>query len=120
MSWILDAASPVPMWRPQRPSGATLAFTTRAGGVSPAPFDTLNLGRSTADAPERVAENRRRVLRALELDPDRLATAGQVHGRDVRRVTAPGHHNDCDALVTRETRLALAVTTADCMPILYA
>src|SRR5689334_3767504 len=120
MSWILDAASPIPLWRPRRPFGATFAFTTRAGGVSPAPFATLNLGRSTADAPEHVAENRRRVLRALDLDPERLATAGQVHGRDVRRVTAPGHHTECDALVTREPRLALAVTTADCMPILFA
>jgi YfiH family protein len=120
MSWIRDAASPLPLWRSNRPPGATLAFTTRVGGVSPAPFDTLNLGRSTSDAAEHVAENRRRVLHTLGLTPERLATAGQVHGRDVRRVTAPGHHNDCDALVTREPGLALAVTTADCMPILYA
>jgi YfiH family protein len=96
----------------------TLAFSTRRGGVSPPPFDTLNLGRSSADRPEFVAENRRRFLAALELEHAPLATAGQVHGRRVEHARSAGHHADCDALITTTPGLVLAVTTADCMSLL--
>jgi hypothetical protein len=119
--WTLDADRPVPLWRPEPPNAAAvLAFSTRRGGVSEPPFDTLNLGRSSLDRPERVAENRQRFLTATGLAAAPLATAGQVHGRRVSRVRAAGHHDDCDALVTTERRMALAVTTADCMSLLYA
>ncbi len=96
-----------------------LAFSTRQGGVSRPPFDTLNLGRSTVDDPAAVAENRRRLLDALGLDPGALATAGQVHGIELAHVTAPGHSPGCDALVTTVPGIALAVTTADCLPLLF-
>jgi hypothetical protein len=118
--WTLDSRSALPAWRypPARP-GATLAFSTRRGGVSDGPYHSLNLGRSTGDRPEAVEENRRRLLAALGLDPVRLANAGQVHGTSVARVSAPGLHPACDALVTTTPGLALAVTAADCLPILY-
>ncbi|HEY6196703.1 MAG TPA: peptidoglycan editing factor PgeF [Candidatus Eisenbacteria bacterium] len=96
-----------------------LLFSTRRGGVSRAPYDTLNLGRSTEDDPEAVTANRERFLAAAALEPHRLATAGQVHGTRVVAVTAPGHHPECDALVTRTPGVVLAVTTADCMALLY-
>ena len=118
--WTLDTNSPIPCWRPrERGRDAVLLFTTRRGGVSRAPFDTLNLGRSTEDDAAAVRENRERLLRLATLDPDRLATAGQVHGARVVEVVAPGHHADCDALVTRRPDVVLAVTTADCMSLLY-
>jgi YfiH family protein len=118
--WILDERAAVPHWRPRKTSpGAVLLFSTRVGGVSRPPYDTLNLGRSTEDDPEAVTENRARLLRAAGLDPARLATAGQVHGARVVEVVAPGHHPECDALVTRVPGLVLAVTTADCMSLLY-
>src|SRR5438477_12002498 len=62
--WRLDAAAPVPLWRHDGSAerGLGLAFSTRQGGVSLPPFDTLNLGRSTADRPLAVTENRRRML----------------------------------------------------------
>jgi YfiH family protein len=114
-----DVERPLPLWRPERDDpDAVLAFTTRRGGVSDAPFDTLNLGRSTADRPEAVAENRARALRAATLDPARLATAGQVHGARVVEARTPGHVEACDALVTCVPGLVLAVTSADCLPIL--
>jgi hypothetical protein len=78
----------------------------------------LNLGRSTADRPEAVEENRRRVLSALDFDPGRLVTLGQVHGARVRRAEESGFQPECDAVVTRATGLALAVTGADCLPLL--
>ena len=118
--WTLETTSPIPHWRPRvRGRDAVLLFSTRRGGVSRAPFDTLNLGRSTEDDAAAVRENRERLLRLATLEPDRLATAGQVHGARVVEVVAPGHHPDCDALVTRRPDVVLAVTTADCMSLLY-
>lgn len=118
--WTLDSRSDVPTWRCGLPQPATiLAFSTRQGGVSDGPYRSLNLGRSTHDRPEAIEENRRRFLRRLGLDPERLATAGQVHGARATNVSAPGLHPACDALVTSTPGLALAVTAADCLPILF-
>ncbi len=118
--WTLDRDAALPVWRrPAQSPDALLLFSTRLGGVSRTPFDQLNLGRSTADDPAAVTENRERLLRAVGLDPGRLATAGQVHGARVVEVTGPGHHPACDALVTRTGGVVLAVTTADCMSLLY-
>ncbi len=96
-----------------------LAFSTRRGGVSDAPYQSLNLGRSTSDRPEAVQENRRRFLTAVGLDPNRFANAGQVHGAAVASVHAAGLQPECDVLVTTLPGIALAVTAADCLPILY-
>jgi YfiH family protein len=118
--WTLDRRSDVPAWRcGSAPAGLRLAFSTRRGGVSDGPYRSLNLGRSTDDRPEAVAENRRRWLAALDLDPARFANAGQVHGRTVVRVDAPGFQPGCDALVTTTPGLTLAVTAADCLPLLF-
>jgi YfiH family protein len=118
--WTLDPRSAIPAWRYRatRP-GAVLAFTTRQGGVSEGPYHSLNLGRSTQDRAESVDENRHRLLRSLGLDPARFANAGQVHGASVTPVSGPGLQPACDALVTSTPGLALAVTGADCLPILY-
>jgi polyphenol oxidase len=120
MHWTLTNGA-LPLWRPEpAPAGAVIAVTTRVGGVSSPPFDRLNLGRSTDDAPEAVTENRRRVLAGLALEPERLATAGQVHGTRVARVTEPGLVRETDGLVTTTPGLALAVSGADCLPILLS
>lgn len=108
----------VTLWRADAPAGVLAAATSRRGGVSDAPFDDLNIGRSTSDPPENVAENRRRVLAGLGLDPARLVTAGQVHGVRVAEAAEPGFHAETDGLVTRVAGLTLAVVTADCMSIL--
>jgi len=118
--WTLDASAEVPLWRPaDRDPEVVLAFSTRRGGVSAAPYDSLNLGRSTGDRAEDVTKNRRRLLHALALDHDRLATAGQMHGVRVVAVEAPGHTPACDALLTRRPGVPLAVSTADCMSLLF-
>lgn len=118
--WTLDSRSTLPAWRYlPAPSGAILAFSTRRGGVSDGPYRSLNLGRSTSDRPEAVHENRHRFLASIGLDPIQFANAGQVHGTAVTRVAAPGLHPECDALVTTMPGLTLAVTAADCLPILY-
>ncbi|HYM80802.1 MAG TPA: peptidoglycan editing factor PgeF [Candidatus Limnocylindria bacterium] len=119
--WTLERAPEPPVWFPATPiAGSRLCFTTRRGGVSVPPYDSLNLGRSSGDDLDAVEGNRRWILERIGLAPDALATVGQVHGGEVQRVDAPGHTPGCDALVTRTPVLALAVSAADCLPILYA
>jgi len=114
----LDDRTPVPLWRADSAAHvATCGFSTRRGGVSAGPYHSLNLGMSTLDDPSCVRENRRRLLDALGLDAARLATAGQVHGARIAEVGGAGHSPGCDALLTSTPGLALAVTAADCAPI---
>jgi polyphenol oxidase len=96
--------------------------TTRTGGASAAPFDTFNLGDHVGDDPAAVATNRERLSEAIGLGPDRLVWMNQVHGDHVQVVDGPCDTpvEDTDALVTRTPRLALAVVTADCVPVLLA
>jgi polyphenol oxidase len=96
--------------------------TTRTGGASAAPFDTFNLGDHVGDDPAAVAANRERLSEAIGLGPGRLVWMNQVHGDHVEVVDGPRDtpFNDTDALVTRAPRLALAVVTADCVPVLLA
>ncbi len=100
--------------------GITAGFSTRAGGVSEAPFDSLNLGFSTGDDEAAVRENRRRLLGALGFSVDDLATAGQVHGVHVRTVREAGHAEQTDGLVTSRRGLALGILVADCGAVLLA
>ncbi len=96
--------------------------TTRAGGVSASPFDTFNLGDHVGDDPAAVAANRARLATAIGLDEDRVVWMDQVHGDRVEVVDGPRDAavGDTDALVTATPRLALAVVTADCVPVLMA
>jgi YfiH family protein len=95
--------------------------TTRAGGVSAPPFDSFNLGDHVGDDPAAVAANRARLAAAIGL-PDRVVWMNQVHGDRVEVVDEPRDtaFDDTDALVTATPRLALAVVTADCVPLLMA
>lgn len=103
-------------------SGAHFAFTDRWGGVSAAPYATLNLGGAVGDDPAAVRDNRRLAARALGLDPDGVAWMNQVHGTDVAVVDSPDAlgGDPVDGMVTTRRGLALAVLTADCTPVLLA
>lgn len=99
--------------------------TTRAGGVSAPPFDTFNLGDHVGDDAAAVAANRARLAAAIGLAPDRVVWMNQVHGDRVAVVSRPqsaavGGRAGTDALVTGTPRLALAVCSADCVPVLLA
>ncbi|WP_328357517.1 peptidoglycan editing factor PgeF [Mycobacterium sp. NBC_00419] len=96
--------------------------TTRAGGVSKPPFDAFNLGDHVGDDPAAVAANRARLARAVGLPPDHVVWMNQVHGDHVEIVTGPRTDPvpDTDALLTVTPGLALAVVTADCVPVLLA
>nr|WP_308124023.1 peptidoglycan editing factor PgeF [Mycolicibacterium xanthum] len=94
--------------------------TTRAGGVSKPPFATFNLGDHVGDDPAAVAANRRRLATATGLG-DGIVWMNQVHSANVGIVDGAGEIIDgTDGLVTTAPRLALAVVTADCVPVLMA
>ena len=102
-------------------------FSTRLGGVSEAPYDTLNLGLRTEDCVENVRENYKRFCNAVGVDETKLILTRQVHSRDIKIVTK----SDCgkglakesdlgefDGLITAQRGVPIAVFYADCTPIL--
>ncbi len=105
--------------------GFTNAFSTRTGGVSSYPENSLNLAGFNEDAAENIHENRRRFINLLGGDWS-LAACWQVHGSDVRvvrdeseaRSRTGSEDQHCDALTTRLTNILIGVKTADCVPIL--
>jgi len=94
------------------------AESTRHGGVSKEPYNSLNLGGSSPDDPENIAENNRRFFAALTVSLDRVAKSHQVHGTAILNVEHPGRFEMYDALITNKPNVQLAVTIADCTPIL--
>jgi len=108
--------------------GARVLFSTRQGGVSEGPYESLNLGLLTDDEPARVAENRRRVAAAAAVEPERVGMGLQVHGSDLLDWTAPPPERAyaepggkelprVDGHLTREPELGLLVLVADCYPV---
>ncbi len=105
------------------------AVSTRLGGVSEAPFDTLNMGLHVGDDPETVVENRKRFFRVLGSDASRLICANQVHGTHIEVVGK----KDCgrgalsmetaipatDGLITAEKQVPIIMNFADCTPLLF-
>ena len=124
-----------------RAAGVVHAFTTRHGGVSPAPFDSLNLGNpgqaEAQDDPANLAENYTRLQLALGVPLASRAWVSQVHGRTVELIdvepdseyaeTLESELRDrysgqlsADALVTAQPNLLLTIRVADCFPVLFA
>ena len=105
-TWLLD-------WSV---SGVRAAFTTRAGGVSAAPFDSLNLGSHVGDDPVAVQTNRDRVSLSLKTRPVWL---NQVHGTDVHWLDASTPDGlSADGVCTAERGVACTIMVADCLPVL--
>ena len=108
--------------------GARAIFSSRRGGVSEGPYESLNLGILTDDDPERVTENRRRLAGAVGVTAERVAMGWQVHGTDVLLWDAPPPERAyaepggkvlprVDGHLTAEPDLALLVLAADCYPV---
>lgn len=96
--------------------------TTRHGGASAAPYDTFNLGDHVGDSPEAVLANRERLATGIGLPTQHVVWMEQIHGRTVTVVDGPQLQPvpACDALVTTQPQLAVAVLVADCVPVLLA
>lgn len=112
---------------PLERDGFANAFSTRLGGVSPMPENSLNLAGFNEDAAENIYENRRRFLK-LFTGEWTLTGCWQVHGADVRVVRTEaeaqptpgvlGEAQYCDVLVSNVPHVLLGVKTADCVPVL--
>src|SRR5919197_970987 len=104
--------------------GARMLFSSRHGGVSPKPFDSLNLGRLTDDDGANIDANRERLAAAVGLPRARFLYGRQVHGTTVRRATEPPGEArpaaDEDGHATTLTDTAALVFAADCLPIVLA
>jgi len=99
------------------------AFSDRHGGVSQAPYGSLNLGDHVGDDPAAVRRNRELAALELGLDPGRMVYLTQVHGDEVVLARAPwaeGGRPEADASVTDVPGLGLAILVADCTPVLLA
>jgi purine-nucleoside/S-methyl-5'-thioadenosine phosphorylase / adenosine deaminase len=107
----------VPLLRWDGPGPYVVAFSTRMGGASEAPFDSLNLGKLTEDVPGRVTENRRRLCLTAGADPNELCFNRQVHGDIVMRADPAARGEPGDGLWTDVPNIALLVFTADCLPV---
>ncbi|HET7378178.1 MAG TPA: peptidoglycan editing factor PgeF [Anaerolineae bacterium] len=95
---------------------------TRLGGVSRAPFESLNLSRSVGDEAETVQENNRRMLAIFDATPARTVTAWLVHGAAVAvvdRNDAGSYRNHTDAIITNDPSITLTMRFADCAPIVF-
>lgn len=95
--------------------------STRHGGVSPAPWNTLNFSILRGDDPERVQQNRERLAAALGIDNNTVVRCRQIHGTGIAKVDwddAGQWHEDCDALITDAVGLPLSLLFADCVPVL--
>lgn len=101
-------------------------FSTRLGGISAAPYDTMNFSFTRGDRREAVLENYRRMAAALEVSMERMVLTYQTHTTTVRKVTGEDagkgifrerDYTDVDALITREPDLTLVVFGADCVPL---
>lgn len=101
--------------------GARAVFTSRRGGFSSGPYESLNLGRWTDDRPDDVERNREHLARLLGV---RFAYGRQVHGAAVRRVLRPEDVDaepvEADGQATSLPGLAPMALVADCLPIAVA
>ena len=106
----------IPQW--PAPARVRALCTTRSGGVSQAPYDSLNLGEQVGDDPLAVAANRRTFANSLAARPVFLS---QVHGSAVVTLAADsGHGSVADASLTMQPGLACTIMVADCLPVLFA
>lgn len=120
-----------PIWiRPDWPTGVVQgAFSFRKGGVSEAPFASLNVGFHVGDDPLLVTENRRRCATAVSGTFEDFVVPEQVHGAGVAVVTEAHRGSgrdashppipDVDGLVTNRAGITLMVMAADCVPLLF-
>ena len=114
-------------WDGARLHGVAVAVTTRHGGVSAPPYDTLNLGLHVGDDPDHVGINRTRAAAAFGVELGAMVYARQVHGTATVEVgpldAGRGTRREDDAvaeadiLVTRSPAVVLAIMVADCVPL---
>ena len=104
----------------EAPGPYEVLFTTRQGGVSEGPFESLNLGKAVGDDPERVDENRRRICAEAGADPELLALNRQRHSTHVHRAEAGARGEPGDGLWSDQPGQSMLALSADCLTIAIA
>jgi polyphenol oxidase len=101
----------------------THGFFTRTGGVSPTPWESLNLSTTGGDSRENVIENRRRIFNAIGKPVESLYDTWQVHGTKIIETYSPrGLENEpikADGIITKNPGVTLLMRFADCVPLLF-
>ncbi len=111
-----------PSWAADAPIHA--GFTSRNGGVSRPPYNSLNLGFNTDDPPHNVEGNRSTLTRAFDLQTHLLLTVRQVHGSDILLIDQPNPDLshfltvESDAIITDQPGIMIGILVADCFPVL--
>ena len=100
------------------PAGVNAVMTTRSGGVSSAPFDSMNLGDHVNDDPEAVSSNRALLVEQLAL-PSPPVWLTQVHGVLAIDHDSASNGVEADAIVSHSSEQVCAIMTADCLPVLF-
>ena len=100
-------------------------FFTTNGGVSTGLYQSLNCGFGSNDDPALIAENRQRVANCLGFQPDQMFGLRQTHSASVVKIDSTTDASidaraKADALITYDSGYALAILTADCVPVLFA
>lgn len=99
-------------------------FTTRNGGSSRAPFNSLNLGLGSGDQLSQIEANRAAVARAFDLEPHLFLTVKQVHGNEILMIDQPNpevsHFQkvESDAIITNQRNILVGILVADCFPVI--
>ncbi len=99
------------------PASVKSASTTREGGISHTPYDSLNLGMHVGDNPEHVMRNRKTLVKTLQL-PSQPLWLEQIHGTKVANADSDMPELTADACVSRQPGNVCVVMTADCLPVL--
>lgn len=116
----------VPSWQD---NGLQIVFTTRQGGTSGPPYQSLNLGLHVGDDPEKVLQNRRLFMQLFGLGLEEMVSCQQIHGNEVGIVTredrGKGAYSDqtalagWDGMITNQADLVLTTFYADCIPLFF-
>ncbi len=111
----------LPLWQFDILKNQTHFVTSRHGGISPSPFDGLNLSKSAGDSLDNVFENRRLLAQSIGLEADDLVFVNQCHSAEIAIITEksdPKQAIEADAMVTNLLGLCICVMGADCVPVL--
>lgn len=111
-----------PDWAKQK--SLVCGFTTRNGGSSRPPFNSLNLGFGSGDQLSQVEANRAAVARAFEVEPHLFLTVKQVHGNEILIIDQPNpevshfQRVESDAIITNQKNILIGILVADCFPVI--
>lgn len=99
-------------------SNLIAAQSTRLGGISKSPYHSMNLGSNTEDNVNDNEKNKEIFASCIGIDTNQIVRAKQTHSDNILIAEEAGYFEDYDSIITNKPNLFLAVSTADCVPVL--